>query len=180
MTEALVGVIVGAILTLLSTIGYDAYKAWKRQRTLLAALRTECSALIGNIHSRQDILKKSVAALRSGLVLPGGHVRSPHMVYMTYMPELVPSIDEQHRNMLHIAYETMRVGDEWLENQEDSIVKMRQVEGSPKFSAHSALADQLEDVSESYEKARDLLQKFLDGEEIDVYRLRSEPIRRPQ
>ena len=169
----LLGVIVGFTLTLL----YDGYKVHQRRGELLEALRGENLAHIGHTNSMQDILKQSVAALREGKVIPGGHVRSPRTIYLASIAELTPVLTEKQRNMLHVAYEIARVGDELLEGQEDTLLKMREIEKAPKFSPREALATQLIELSASYEVAKDLLQKFREGVELDVYQIRSGPIR---
>jgi hypothetical protein len=118
-----------------------------------------------------------VAALRDGKVLPGAHVRSPRTVYVTNIAELTPELTAKQRNMLHIAYETARVGDELLEGQEDTIIKMREIQRAPEFSPLDAFSTQLTELSSAYEVAKELLQGYLAGDEVDVYQVRSGPLR---
>lgn len=139
---------------------------WRLKR-LREALRAECKTLLCQIPDKKDIVVQSVRALRERDLLCGSHVRCATMVYRTVLPDLLLKLSDEERDVLHYAYEHLRVADEEVEQQERS-VEMLKRQGMTE--PHAALANHLEALLGAYDLAHRLLQSFLNGSPVDVAR----------
>ncbi|MHB8068622.1 MAG: hypothetical protein ACYDIC_12075 [Desulfobaccales bacterium] len=87
-----------------------------RVRQLKKALRDECQSLLSQVPQLVDIFEQCIDNLSQGKILPGPAVRSLSTVYRSTISEIYPYLSLKERNLLHVVYERLRVGDEILEN----------------------------------------------------------------
>lgn len=83
--------------------------------------------------------------------------------------ELAPYLSTKERNLLHVAYERLRVGDEILASYAADLLNAlkEKVMGDP----WQAYIDRITGQIDSYKVVRELLRSYLDGEPIDVFHL---------
>ncbi len=94
-------------------------------------------------------------------------MRSVSSIYKSTLEELGPELEPKERNLLHVVYERLRVGDERLENFERDIRRdlAEDLVADP-FAAHAGL---LRDLIQSYNVVSNLLKSYLEGRPEDVF-----------
>src|SRR5439155_8318358 len=166
MWATLIGVIVGFMLGEGSRLLRDSW----RVRQLRQAMRAECQSLIAQIPQLIDLTQKCVASLQGGNVLPGLHVPAATVVYQSVIAELAPHLTEKERNLLHVCYERLRVGDELLTNYATEVLDGLALRSKlPGFEPFGPYGVMLKEQVESYRIVQRLLHSFLDGNPEDVF-----------
>ena len=160
---------VGVVLGFLLSVAAEVTRRWLRIRRLKQALRAECESLIAQIPFLIDTLQKRIDLLENEIYLPGPDVRGISIIYDATIGELASNMSAKERNALHIAYQTLRIGDKIVASYvEDAIemIKSDTVADTPK-----AFTNTFKDLIKSYEIASKLLQSYLDGDPVDVFQI---------
>ncbi len=162
---SLAGVAIGFFLGEISSLLRHCYRIHR----LKNALRSECESLLAQIPQLIDIFKKCIKQLEQQHYLPGPAVQGISTVYKSIITELTPYLSTKERNLLHVVYEKVRIGDEMLASHELDIlqaVKEKLID-DPFKSYISRMNDQIN----AYECVKKLLQSYLNGEPDDVFYL---------
>ena len=164
----IVGSLIGVVLGFLLGAAGGSVRAALRIRRLHRALDAECRTMISHIARKKQIFAKAVDALRRGKLVPGRHVKAPTIVYDRHVSDLIPQLTDEERTVLHYAYERVRVCDEELGKQEDTISFLRN-RGAE--NPEALVAGHLEALSPALDVAAGLFQSYLDRKPVDVVRL---------
>lgn len=161
----LIGVILGFVLSEASSVLHHRIRLWRLKK----ALRAECESAVAQIPQLVDILDQCMASLKQKQILPGPAVKAISTVYGATITELAPYLSTKERNLLHVAYERLRVGDEILASYAADLLNAlkEKVMGDP----WQAYIDRITGQIDSYKVVRELLRSYLDGELIDVFHL---------
>jgi len=162
-----IGTILGVVLGFFLNVAYSSIMNRVRVCRLRAALRDECKSLITQIPQFVDICKKCINNLNQGKILPGQAVRSLSTVYHSTITEIYPYMSLKDRNLLHVVYERLRVGDEILENYVSLLSKELQ-ENLIKDPIQGWII-RMQDQIDSYATITNLLNSYLRRESIDVF-----------
>lgn len=136
---------------------------------LKKAIREECKSLLGQIPQLIDIYNKSISNLNDDKILPGPAVRSISTVYHSNISEITPYLCVQDRNLLHVVFERLRVGDELLDSYASELSKTLKenfIENPIEF-----YINKLRDQIESYEVVKKLLLSYINRKPIDVFKI---------
>jgi hypothetical protein len=136
---------------------------------LKKGLQAECQSLTAQIPLLIDILQKTIENLRQKRILPGPAVRAISTVYNSVLAELTPYLTPLERNLLHVVYEHLRVGDDTLAGYtDDLLVALRDGTIDDPWQVY---IDRMTDLVENYTVTQELLQSYLRGQPIDVFYL---------
>jgi hypothetical protein len=162
---ALAGVIVGFLL---ATV-WQAWRERKRIRRLKRALDEECLSLVAQIPFLIEVVDNLVRCLKDGRLLSGESVRAMSSVYSSAISDLAPHLSLRERNLLHVAYERLRVNDQVLASlvSEFREAWSMQRPGGP----WEEFINKLSDTRESYQVTRTLLKSYLEDDPVDVFYL---------
>ena len=162
---ALTGVVLGFGLSELSSFIKQKLHIGRRKRALVK----ECESIIAQIPQLRDIFVQCIGHLQQKALLPSPHVRAITVIYYSTLSELAPYLTNTELNLLHVAYERMRVGDEILESY-DSDVRKDLLEGVITNPWKAVIIEMKEQI-ESYRVVEELLKSFIEGKPKDVFYL---------
>ncbi len=167
----ILGTVIGVILGFLLNLVYDCFKHRFRIRRLKQALKDECRSLIKQIPQLIHIFQEIIKNLRKDKILPGESVHSLSTVYNSVIVEISPYLSLKERNVLHVIYERLRVGDEILENYMSILAR----ELAEKFIQDpiNLWISRMQDQIGSYNKVEELINSYLQGNPNDVFYLDS-------
>ncbi len=161
----LVGVIVGFMLSEFS----QSWRARSRIARARSAVTNELRSLQGQIPQLKEICDSAIKELRARTLLPTLAVPAISSAYDAHIEELQAHLTVKERNCLHIIYSRLKVADEVLsELEQDFRAAMTQGVFDDPFEA---FADRLTDIYQSYDVINKLIESFIKGEPIDVFRI---------
>jgi hypothetical protein len=165
----LVGVVLGFALSEAASI----LRHRLRIHRLRKELQAECQSLIAQIPQLIDILRQNIESLKQKRILPGPAVRAIATVYNSALAEIGPYLTPKERNLLHVVYERLRVGDDILARYaDDLLIALREGIIDDPWQAY---IDRMTDLLENYTVARELLLSYLRGQPVDVFYLTAGP-----
>lgn len=159
--------LIGVALGFFLNVVYSYILKRIRVYQLNKALHEECRSLLTQIPQLVDIFKKCIDNLDQGRILPGPAVRSLSIVYRSTISEIYPYLSLKNRNLLHVVYERLRVGDDILENYVS--ILSRELQEKLLEDPIQGWIIRMKDQLESYKTTTVLLKSYLRGEPIDVF-----------
>lgn len=166
--------IVGVVVGFLLNVAYSYFKKTMRIHQLKQALIDECRSLLTQIPQLIDIFAQCIDNLNQSKILPGAAVRSLSTVYRSTISEFYPYLSLKERNLLHVVYERLRVGDELLENY-ISILSSELQENLIEDPIKSWIV-RMNDQIDSYKIVTILLKSYLKHEPIDVFNVNTQQL----
>jgi hypothetical protein len=162
-----IGTVLGVVLGFFLNVAYASFVRRKHISNLKTALKDECKSLLCQLPLLIDIFEQCIDNLKQGKILPGAAVHSLSTVYSSAIAELYPYLKLKDRNLLHVVYERLRVGDEILENYESNLSReiKENLIGNPIQGWISRMTEQIG----SYKVINDLIKSYLDGNPKDVF-----------
>ncbi|MBM4300474.1 MAG: hypothetical protein FJ121_02935 [Deltaproteobacteria bacterium] len=161
----LIGVVVGFFLNVAHSYIMKRFHICQLKR----ALRDECRSLLTQIPQLIAIFKQCTDNLSKGRVLPGTAVHSLSTVYRSTISEIYPYLSLKERNLLHVVYERLRVGDEILENYVS--ILSRELQENLINDPIQGWIIRMKEQVESYGIITNLLKSYLRLEPIDVFNI---------
>jgi hypothetical protein len=140
-------------------------------RRLKHTIRLELTAVLAQINDKKDILRQAIEALNNGRVLPMMAVRAVTMGYRSYIEELYEHFSDIERNCLHVIYERLRVADEHMESFHEDFQKA--VKDGMVENPWDAFVGYLEDLVDSYEVIKKLIDSYLYANPEDVFHIKA-------
>ena len=130
-------------------------------------VRTELQSVLAQLPQKRDILQQAIAHIATKRFMPTKSVRMVSTGYYAVLGDLYPHLKPIERNCLHVIYERLRVGEEMLDEFEDSFVKA--VKDEIVTDPWETFGGRLEEVLASYTVVNDLAQSYLAGKPVDVF-----------
>lgn len=170
----IIGTVLGVVLGFFLNVAHSYYLRRKRICDLKKALRDECKSLVSQLPQLVDIYEQCVQKLNQGKILPGPAVSSLSTVYRSTISEIYPYLSLKERNLLHVVYERLRVGDEILQNYV-SILSRELQEPLIKDPIQGWIV-RMNDQIDSYRIIEGLLKSYINKEPIDVFNIDAKPL----
>ena len=160
---ALIGVVLGIILTETSTVIKDIYKARKYND----ALNDELSANLHQLKYKEDIANQMIAALKKGRFLPGWSVPFASTVYEHHFPSIINRLKPIERDNVRHIYGQLHILDEITKTMEGDFKEDTKTDVMK--STVEAYIGRVDDVLQNYQILNDLISKYLDKKPVDIY-----------
>ena len=164
-----IGTVLGVVLGFFLNVAYSYIVKNLHVRKLKQSLQDECRSLLTQIPQLTDIFEQCVDNLNQGKILPGPAVRSLSTVYRSTITDIYPFLSIKERNLLHVVYERLRVGDEILENYV-SLLSRELQENLIKDPIQGWIV-RMNNQLDSYEIIIDLLKSYLNHSAKDVFNI---------
>lgn len=130
-------------------------------------MTAECTAILNQLPQVRELVDHVIAALQQQQILPATHVHTPRAVYTLAVTDLIPRLPTAERNLLHVAYEHLRVADEFLDGYgRDLLADLREGVIDDPWAAYES---HLRDIATSLDTVQGLLGSYLKGEPIDPF-----------
>ena len=159
----LFAVAVGFILNEASTVIRTTLKAKKYKE----ALNDELESNLFQLEQKEDIANQIIEALKQGRFLSGLSVPFSSTVYIHHFPSIIETLNPIQRDNVRHIYSQLKVLDEIMSSFETDYkddVKSKVME-----NVNSSYIGRVDDVSQSYKTIKDLITKYLSGNEVDIY-----------
>ena len=183
---ALIASLSGVVVGFLLSVGYQAITARLEIRRLKKALRGELRSIKFQVGQKEDVLRKMIAELGNGNILPGETVPIPDDVYSSGIYKLLPHLTAKQRNCLHVIYGHLRVADRRTADFEIAVrrdlrdARLQYIEAAPQKDEVTLVGlgptevlrhhkGQLGDLLENYGTVVGLIESYLKDDPIDVF-----------
>ncbi|MDD2901412.1 MAG: hypothetical protein PHU44_03165 [Syntrophales bacterium] len=170
----IIGTVLGVIIGFFCNVAHTYYLKRMRTCELKKALKDECISLKNQLPMLIDIFEQCIQKLSQGKILPGPAVHSLSTVYRSSISEIYPYLSLKERNLLHVVYERLRVGDEILENYV-SILSRELQEGLINDPIQGWII-RMKDQIDSYRIVDNLLKSYINKNPIDVFNIDAKPL----
>lgn len=160
---ALIGVTAGFVLKELS----DLVKEKLRSRKYRSALEDELMTNHHQLVQKIDIAVQMKDALSKGKFLAGLSVPFASSVYDNYFPSILKDLTSLQRDNIRHIYSTLRVLDEFMFDIEKSYKE--DAKGTVMGDVNAAYLGKIDDVLNTYKTVQELIQKYNDGNPVDIY-----------
>ena len=158
-----VGVVLGFLLSEMAQLVRYRHRVFR----LRVMVREELKSICAQIGQKKSILKQAQEELKKEKVMPTLAVHVLAEGYRTILNELYGHLSRKERNCLHVIYERLRVGDEFMDHFESKItaaLKEHMVNDPYKY-----YTTVFGDLLCSYDVVKSLIGSYLKGDPIDVF-----------
>mgnify|MGYP001128390731 CR=1 FL=1 len=158
----LIGIVLGFSLGELSRI----IRGWNRRQKLKKALLDELQMNNHLITQKKDNLSQITKALNNKQILRAESVHVATAVYDSFFPEIIECLKPIFRDNIHIIYGYLKVNDSLMDQFYSSI--LRDIRQGIIQDPWKSYKNQLEDMTNSYSTAQNLINDCLANKPQDV------------
>jgi len=160
---ALGGTIVGFVLNEATR----SFRSWSERRRLKKALRDELETNLFQIEHKKDTLRTMIGTLAKKAIFPGTSVACASAIYNSHFTHIVKYLKPIERDLVQNIYSRLQLDDKVMADFEEQIKDdLREDVVADPWKAHT---NRLNDISQDYEVAQELIRSYLDGKPVDVY-----------
>lgn len=163
-----IGALLGAIVGVILSTGFDSWKQWRRRVRLDRALDDELRSNLHVLPAKKDMMERCKNAIKGNNSFKTYSVPFLRAIYDGHLSELSASLNIKQRNLLHVIYVTCRVIDDELSKIAE------QVDMASAASRESGVARYLaalHDFNPQFVRVEKLINSYLKREPLDVFNM---------